>query len=272
MSKFIGGYYVNWKGFKYAISKLPVECNQIYIFHGKPLGDGAVYFDSPGDGFFEDCKIALKQGRRLLLSVGGAQYGFELRNRQESDNFIRSVKGIFSRITGGLSNVKLGLDWNNFEAEIMPSTDEIIYVSKTLKKIYGKDFVITSPVAPWKNQDKEWAIAMNKAGCLDYVSPQYYDGPSLNNTAYLVKNIEMWVNALGQERIGLGFGILSPTNVGHYWKGQEISECLKIVLQKWPNIRGAFTWELIGDIEARSGFVDIVSKLFNGNKPRINRC
>lgn len=267
MSKFIGGYYVNWKGFNYSISKLPIECNQIYLFHGKPLGNGNIYFDIPGEGFIEDCILALKQGKRLILSVGGAQFGFNLNNKTESDNFIESVKNILTKISGSSKNVKLGLDWNNFEAEIMPSTVEIIYVSKTLKQFYN-DFVITSPVAPWKQQDKEWAIAMNNAGCLDYVSPQYYDGPSLNNTSYVVENIESWIKVLGENRVGLGFGINSPTNTGYYWSGQEMSNCLKIVLQKWPGIRGAFSWEIIGDIESNSGFIDIVSKVFKQPGPQ----
>lgn len=266
MSKFVGGYYVNWKGFKYAISKLPFECNQIYLFHAKPSGNGFVYFDSPSNpaiNFFDDCKIALTQGRRLILSVGGANFGFELKNRLESNNFIESVQTIFSKIIGNLSNIKLGLDWNNFEAEILPSTTEIIYVSQRLKHIYGDDFIITSPVAPWKQQDKEWAIAMNNAGCLDYVSPQYYDGESLNNTSYLVQNIESWINILGQDKVGLGFGISSPTNIGHYWSAHEISKCLNIVLKKWPNIRGAFVWELIGDIDNNSGFIELANKALN---------
>jgi hypothetical protein len=61
-SKFIGGYYINWRG-SLQLTYL-MDNNGHYLFY-----PGAVYYESPGDGFYEDCKKALLQGRRIILSV-----------------------------------------------------------------------------------------------------------------------------------------------------------------------------------------------------------
>jgi chitinase len=268
MSKFVGGYYFpNWREYKYKLQDVPTEYDQLYLFHAVPTGSGFVTFKNPGGSFNADSVAAISQGRRIIISVGGAGYGFNLHTRQESDNFVSSIKNIIKEVSSGVKG-KFGLDWNNFEAHILPSTSEMIYVSRTLKTFYGDDFVVTSPVAPWRSEDKDWAVEMNRAGVLDYVSPQYYDGPSLNTESYLLPNLESWVNLLGASKVGVGLGISSPVNTGFYWSDIDAANCLKKVFSRWPEIRGVFTWEIIGDIDYGNKFVKTVVPVVPKKSPK----
>jgi chitinase len=251
MSKFIGGYYVYWSGYRYRLHELPKEYNQLYLFHATPTGNGNITNNTPGGTYYDDCRLALQQGRRLIISCGGANAGFTLDNRQQSDNFLRSFNGIISTIAGNTGINKFGIDWNNFEANVQPSTAEMIYVSQQLKATYGNDFVVTSPVAPWRQADKDWAVAMNRAGVLDYVSPQFYDGPGLNQTSAVLSQLSSWVGLIGANRMGVGLGINSS---GYYWTAAEAGNCMRQVLAQWPEIRGVFTWEIIGDMNQGSPF------------------
>jgi len=237
--KVIAMYLPNWAGYQRRLQDFDPIINTIYLFHATPAGNGNLNFQMFGGTFLQDARTFVASGRRLILTVGGANAGFGLHNRQESNNFIAS----FRRINESLGNVLSGLDWNNFEAGQLPTTEEMIFVSRTLREIYGANFRISTPPAPWRAADLDLGVAMKNAGVLangGYFGPQYYDGPGLDTEGAVMSNTERWVNAMGQESVVVGFGV---ANAGNYWSGAEAAQCLRNVLARWPNIRGIYNWE-----------------------------
>jgi chitinase len=208
----------------------------IILFVAVPTGNGNISFDMLGGTFIQDCKTFRAQGRKLTLSVGGSTGPFGLNSRQESDNFITSFSKIYDKL-GGLD----GLDWNNFEGSQTPTTSEMIYVSQQLKSKYGQSFTISCPPAPWRQIDKDFAVAMKNAGVLDFAAPQFYDGSGLNTQSGVMNHLASWVPLLGQEKVVVGFGV---SNAANYWSAQSAADCLRSVLQKYPNIGGIFDWEV----------------------------
>ena len=85
---------------------------------------------------------------------------------------------------------------------------------------------------------------MLDAQAIDYCAPQYYDGPNLSDPAYLLQNIEIWINLLGPENVVVGFGVNDERN--NYWKINAVVEAFKKVKAQYPNIKGVFDWRRLG--------------------------
>ena len=252
-AKIVAGYYPNWKPSPPRIRDLPANYNLVYLFAATPVGGspgttGAVTWTPPGDGrgaatnLKADIQHARTvQGRKIMLSVGGAGNGMSFPNRTKSQTFVNSIVAIHTQL-GGLD----GMDWNTFEADQAPDTAEMIWISLELKRLFP-GFIISAPPAPWKAIDKTFCKQMVDAGAIDYCAPQYYDGPNLADPAYLVNNVKEWVNLLGAGRVVVGFGINNLTN---YMTPSQAVTSWNQVEANHPAIRGGFDWE-VGSDEAQ---------------------
>jgi chitinase len=248
--KIIGGYWPNWTPNAIRIRDVHPNYNLIYLFHAQPVGGapgttGAVYFNMPGNGrgaatnFYADIQYARTvQGRKIILSVGGAQNGMSFPNRTKSQTFVNSIVSLYNQF-GGFD----GMDWNTFEAEQVPDTSEMIWISLELKRRYP-GFLITSPPAPWSQRDLAFCKAMVTAGAMDYCAPQYYDGPGLNDPNYVSTNIDQWVRELGANRVVVGEGVWNATN---YMSPSQAVSAWNMVEAKYPTIRGGFNWAISTD-------------------------
>lgn len=240
MSKVIAMYLPNWAGYQRRLQDFDPIINTVYMFHATPADNGNLNFQPLGGTFLQDARAFIASGRRIVLTVGGANAGFSLDNRQQSNNFVAS----FRRINDSMGNIFSGLDWNNFEAHVQPSTEEMIYVSRTLRDVYGTNFRISSPPAPWRAADRSLGAAMARAGVLDnggYFGPQYYDGPGLTDPDYIVNSVAQWVEAMGDARkVCVGFGV---ANAGNYSSGESARGAMQRILARWPNIGGCYNWE-----------------------------
>lgn len=264
--KVVGGYYPNWTPSPVRIRDVDPHYNLIYLFHAQPVGGspgttGAVYFDMPGDGrgaatnLKSDIQYARTvQGRKIVLSVGGAGNGMSFPTREKSQTFVDSVSAIYDQL-GGFD----GLDWNTYEADQVPDTDEMIWISLELKRRYP-GFIITTPPAPWRQRDKDFCQAMVLAGALDYAAPQYYDGPGLDDPAYVVDSVDQWVTLLGAPQVAVGFGISEAVN---YMTVGEASTAWNQVKANHPTIRGGFNWQIHTDEEADWRFATTLGPLIN---------
>jgi hypothetical protein len=201
----------------------------------------------PGDGrgaatnFKADLQFArTSQGRKIVLSVGGANNGMSFPTRAKTQLFVDSIIALYNQF-GGFD----GLDWNTFEGSQAPDTGEMIWASQQLKQRYP-GFLITAPPAPWNNVDKAFCAAMANAGVLDYCAPQYYDGPGLATPSYLAGNLGSWVSLLGAGKVVVGFGIWSEKD---YWSIGDAVSAWKQAAADHPGLRGAFDWtaQLDGD-------------------------
>jgi hypothetical protein len=246
--KVVGGYYPDWKPSPLRIRDLPANYNLVYLFAARPVGGapgttGEVVWTPPGDGrgaasnLKADIQAArTTQGRKVILSVGGAGNGMSFPNRSKSQNFVNSVAAIVNQL-GGID----GMDWNTFEGSQAPDTSEMIWISLELKRRFP-GFVISAPPAPWNAVDKVFCKAMVDAGAIDYCAPQYYDGPNLAETAYVVNSVREWVGLLGAEHVVVGFGI--NAGVTNYMTRQQAIDTWNQVKANHPAIRGAFDWEI----------------------------
>lgn len=249
-TKVAAGYYPNWTPSPVRIKDVPASYNLIYLFAAKPVGGspgttGAVTWAMPGDGrgaasnLSADIRYArTTQGRKIILSVGGAGAGMSFPNRSKSHAFVSSIVAIYNQL-GGID----GMDWNTFEGSQAPDTAEMIWISLELKRLYP-GFIITAPPAPWNGVDKTFCKAMVDAGALDYAAPQYYDGPGLDVQSYVVNSVNEWASLLGPSRVVVGFGIWDQPN---YMSVGEAVPTWRQVETNLPSIRGAFDWSIHTD-------------------------
>jgi chitinase len=245
-AKIVAGYYPNWTPSPIRIRDIPAAYNVVYLFAAHPVGGspghGTVEWSAPGDGrgaannLVADLRHARTvQGRRIILSVGGAGNGMAFPDRATSQRLVDSVAALHARL-GGFD----GLDWNTFEADQAPDTDEMIWMSLELKRRFP-GFAITAPPAPWNARDKAFCAAMAGAGALDYCAPQYYDGPGLDQQAYIATSVREWVGLLGASKVVVGFGIWDQPN---YMAIGEAIPTWSQVESAHPALRGAFDWNI----------------------------
>jgi hypothetical protein len=178
----------------------------------------------------------------VILTVGGANNGFNFDNRTKSQNFVNSFRKIYTDL-GGVD----GCDFNNFEAGIGSSPEEMIWIAQQLRASYGQNFAITAPPAPNSPQDRSMLRAMSNAGALTYAGPQYYDWVGFNDPGFISKSIGEWVALLGDARkVVVGMG-------GSYSNGPSLNDCIRewdIIKKAHPTIRGMFCWSAQTNLNA----------------------
>jgi hypothetical protein len=266
--KIVGGYWPNWVLSPIRIRDINSNYNLVYLFHAQPVGGppgttGEIYFNPPDDGrgartnFKDDIQYARTvQNRKIILSVGGANNGMSFPVRTKSQTFVNSVVTLYEQF-GGFD----GLDWNTFEADQVPDTDEMIWISQELKRLYP-GFLITAPPAPWNSRDLTFCQAMVQANAMDYAAPQYYDGPNLANQSYVVKNINQWVSSLGVSNVVVGFGV-NPNQTNYMTIDQAVATW-KEIRSKYPTLRGVFDWQIHNDEAQGWVFATEVGPLVTG--------
>ena len=250
-AKILACYYTTWDTGTYKLSDVPSEFNVIYLFHAKPqgtpvngsynnVGDGSFFFEHYDAIPAEMVQTVRQRGQRVILTVGGAQAGFAFDNRSKSENFLASVKTMYTRL-GGFD----GIDFNNYEATIVSAanvvavTTELVWISQQLKATYGSDFAITSPPQPNDPLQQTMMAALARFGVLDYAGPQYYDWSGFNAPGFISKRTDTWVDVLGDAKkavVGMS---------ANYSNGPSMDDCLRewdALVKKHPDIRGAFCW------------------------------
>jgi chitinase len=250
----VGTYYATFGDAPPRLRDIDPNYNLIYLFSavgapGRPAG--TLSFRPPSDvngawtNWVADLQhVRAVQKRRVLLSVGGAGHPLRLTDRAVSTAFVNSVDRLYAAWKGFD-----GLDLNTFEGGAAPNTPEFIWVGRELKRRHP-GFLITAPPAPWNPVDQRFCAAMLRAGALDYCAPQYYDGPALNDPAYLLGNIRTWTELLGPEHVVVGFGVHG--GLKHYWTVDSAAAAFQQVRAHFPAIRGVFGWRL--DWDARQGY------------------
>jgi len=243
-SKVLACYYTAFATGDYRISDIPSEFNVIYLFHAKPAanvtngnwnnaGDGSFRFEHYDEVAAADVQTCRNRGQKVILTVGGANAGFNFSNRQQSQNFVASFRDMYNRL-GGLD----GCDFNNFEANVGSSPQEMIWISQQLKALFGDGFAITAPPQPNSPEDRAMLKAMADAGVLSWAGPQYYDWSGFNEPGFIANRTKDWVNDLGQDKVMLGLA-------ANYSNGPSLQDCVRewdAVKMAYPNIRGMFCW------------------------------
>lgn len=253
VEKVVAAYYATFVGSVPRLKDIDSNYNLIYLFPatqagGKPAG--TLKFTAPPNGngawtnWAADMQLSRKQGRKFILSAGGAGQAIRFTDRSVSANFVNSVVEFYNA-WGGFD----GLDFNTFEADADPNAPEMIWIAKELKRRYP-GFLITAPPAPWNKRDQRFCKDMLNAGAIDYCAPQYYDGPDLSDPAYLLENIKVWMDLMGPQNVVVGFGVNDELN--NYWKIDLVVDTFKTLEPRYPDVKGVFDWRL--DWDARDGY------------------
>jgi chitinase len=232
-AKILACYYTAFTTGGYRISDIPSEFNVIYLFHAKPNSDGSFRFEHYDEVPAADVQACRQRGQKVILTVGGASNGFNFSNRQQSQAFVASFQDIANRL-GGVD----GCDFNNFEANVGSSPEEMIWISRQLKAAFGEGFAITAPPQPNSAEDRAMLKAMADAGVLSWAGPQFYDWSGFNDPGFIANRTNDWVNDLGEEKVMLGLG-------ANYDNGPSLQDCIRewdAVKMAHPNIRGMFCW------------------------------
>lgn len=245
--KVVGGYYPQWSRNPVSLRKIPLNYNVVYLFAALPVGGapgttGAVTWPGISNypGVLKDDVqyVRTKQGRKIILTIGGSHSGMSF-TPEKSKAFIESIQAIYTEL-GGID----GIDWDTFEGDQAPDTVEMIKISLALKALHP-GFLITTPPAPWSMRDRAFCAAMVQAGVLDYAAPQYYDMDEKIEPSYIVKSVGEWVKLLGAEHVVVGFGINGENPL--YSTKEGAVEAWKQIKKNYPNIRGAFDWNIATD-------------------------
>lgn len=242
-ARVVGTYFTLWGGGT-RITSVPSTYNWIYLFHAVPAGNGAFRFEYGSAVSAAEIATCQARGQRVVLTVGGANAGFNFQTRAQSDAFIASFKQMNTQLGGKLD----GCDFNNFEAKIGSSATEMTYIATQLKAFYGKDFSITCPPGPgagWAPNDRVLTAAMAKAGVIDFAGPQFYDSADLTQLGTITSLIDEWVANMGGDASKVVIGLSS-----NYGAGPTLATCQaawKQCVAKYPKLRGVFAWSAQDD-------------------------
>lgn len=264
------GLYWDGDGYNFAarprISSYPTTLNVINLafatYHSPGgLPTGAVGFVTPagaaGTNLNADITTCRARGQRVRLSVGGGGSSMTWANQTESDNFIQSIKDINVQLGGsGTTNVIDGIDFNTFEGLTLTVAQiaQMVYIAAQLKAYYGDDFIVSAPpgggVGGQATTDRLLLATMYANGVIDWITPQYYDGPGQptlsnieNTTAFY--NTAVTVSGFGSvtiplSYIGIGFGI--DAGDPNWWTAANAATAYTATVTDNYTPKGAINW------------------------------
>ncbi|MDB5885826.1 MAG: chitinase, Glycoside Hydrolase Family 18-like protein, partial [Polaromonas sp.] len=285
MQKQIRGiYYEVYFGHtnQYTVNDIDTRLNEWYLFTAQPkvpAGWGTASKDNYGDGTFDMPNIgeanlsndkllaAHNRGVRLVLSIGGAQAGFNIDTNARRQKLLDSIISMITRLSAGsgVGNIISGVSWNTFEAYLRSiyannpanctaNTANIVWISQQLAALYGPNFSFHMPPSSsfsFSPYDIIVARAMKASGLPFVAAPQNYDDDYSTKTPGVVStNNKQWAADIGQDAtmIGLACGFK-----GSYAKAMTMPFMqteLDNYLATYPYIRGFFLWSQHDKINA----------------------
>lgn len=122
-----------------------------------------------------DIQSVRAQGRKVILSIGGAQQNVTFDNRTRSQAFVDSMAGVYAQL-GGVD----GIDWDNYELSDTPNVTEMTWIGQQLKARYP-GFIISSAPAPWIQTDLALCSGLECRAKMDFRRANEADRQSLRN-------------------------------------------------------------------------------------------
>ena len=194
------GYWDNWGTF--TLENSPSEYKVLFYAFAEGSGtDGASIFmytpssTNPLSNLANDISACHSQGRKVLLSIGGANSAnITLENSSDVSTFVNSVENLIS--TYGFDGIDLDLEnssvtVNTGDSLTSPSTPDIVYMGQALQQLsshFGSNFLIsmvpeTADIDGYGTYSGIWGsylplIAANKS-IVSLVDIQCYDSGSM---------------------------------------------------------------------------------------------
>ncbi|WP_162529714.1 glycosyl hydrolase family 18 protein [Nocardioides caldifontis] len=256
-----GIYWTNW-GRDTPLDSLPSEYNLLYaaFAYGDGSGTGRAVF-RPDDGsgvsaaeFARQVRVAQTQGRRVVLSIGGANpVGLRMETQAHVDQLVSSVSSIVD--TYGFD----GIDWDLEQAGTF-SADTLTAATRAFTDRYGPEFIVTAAPSPSSAPYKEFARRVGDD--LDLITPQYYGYVSADRVADIRWRTFELIETYGVAPYRIGFGakvgndaLTSPVGV---WRDAVIA-----MQHRYPDFGGAMVWDATAERLAGNPFATTVSPAFH---------
>ena len=252
-NKTLGVYWTGW-GAPGNMTNVDTDYNLIYVFAAtRAEGTGNLSWPYAMPVGLQEARA---RGQKVILSTGGAGQAIAFNSRTISQQFVTTFQTVASSM-GGVD----GIDFNTFEGGVSPNLTEYRWMASEFKRIYGPNFIVTSPPAPWSTVDMDFCRAMLASGHMDFCSPQYYDGPGMAEKSYVVSNVAEWITSVAAgdaSKIAVGFGVANAQN---YMTNAVAIDTFQTIKANHPNIRGAFLWERAADAAQNWAFANAMGPL-----------
>lgn len=303
------------------VDDYPEEANVVFLFAAAKVGSAGDFLFTPST-YYPGADVAARQsalnakvanrrgsGSKVILTIGGAGNNVPVNSPTAVTNFVNAVKAANVQFGGSGTILAIdGIDLNTFELSDEP--DQVIYLPQAcaaLKAYYGPDFLVTAPPAANYVQsvlDRELLAAINAAGALDWIGPQYYDGGGLNS-ASLIRNQTRFYHdrydptgnhgggfgtpvtgdqVIPLSKIGIGFGIAGVgsegrVNAANWWTAANAAAAYtaavgfvsgSVPYQVTLQPKGAFNFA--ADLDTGFSFTDTVAPIITNNVADGNTC
>lgn len=287
----IGLYWPYWNPGTRLIN-MPSQFNMFIYFActgsgGGQSATGTVVYNAvsgiPIATVAEDFATVRAQGKRVLLSIGGAGAQVYVNSLTNANNFIQSIKDINVSLGGsGTTAAFDGIDWNNYEGVVDVNFRQwMTYAGQQLKAYYGSDFIISSPPAgyslsgpgPNVTADRLLLAEMYAGNALDWFCPQFYDPSDLNTLANKrlgldVYNTAVTVNGqsvqIPRNHIGVGMGLnYSGAALSAYETAADAAADYTQLVSDGRTPKGGFLWA--ASLGTYNAFATTVAPVMNNN-------
>ena len=236
-------YWTRWNS-SVPLRSVPTSYNVIYLFaatRGYPVGEMTWEQQTDLAAEVRHCRA---RGQRVVLSLGGSGQGVPFTTRTECERLVASVVRIDAELGGTIHAPAIdGVDFNTFEDGVAAYASLYIWMAEELRRRFGSGFGISCPPAPTSARDRRFCRALLSAGAMDYVAPQFYDGPGLADPDVIVRETRAWVDEVADgdaSRIVVGFGM---DDLPDYSSMAEIAVAWARILAEHPRIGGAYLWQ-----------------------------
>ena len=126
-----------------------------------------------------------QRGQKVILTVGGADNGFNFDDRTKSQNFVQ----LFPRDVDGHGRGR----WLRLQQlrgqRSGSSPTEMIWIAQQLRAAMVRLRHHGAAAAQRVAQDRSMLKAMSDAGVLTYAAPQYYDWTGFNDAGFISRRI-----------------------------------------------------------------------------------
>ena len=225
--------------------------------------------------FKADVATLHAQGRKVIISVGGANGSISVADSTAATNFANSVYSLMQ--TYGFDGVDIDLE-NGVNPTYMASA------LRSLRSKAGSSLIITmapQTIDMQSTGSSYFALALSIKDILTIVHTQYYNSGSMlgcdNNAAYSQGTENFLValaciqlqNGLRPDQVSLGLPASSSAAGGGYVAPSVVDaalDCLDAGTNcgtfkppaTYPGLRGAMTWSINWDVSNGSGFANTV--------------
>jgi chitinase len=222
--------------------------------------------------FTEDIKTLHRQGRFVLLSIGGQHRSFALTSDVMVSNFVSSTTALIQRF---------GFDGIDIDLENVITADNYKYLESALRQLSEQSTKPMITLAPQTNDmlpanprlDNYMKIAVDLGDAITMVNTQFYNSGTKrgrDGKVYIAGTIDFvtsltdaMLQYLDPARVGVGFPI-TPKDRG-YLEPEMVNavlDCLTagtncgsyVPVAKYPSLRGAMFWSTNWDAASGNKF------------------